>query len=183
MKIVVSLISGLHGGGGRGEVTYIYCDKLDMSLKELRSRRLSSLIARLSHYRVSQKKWYIKFGFLSQKCSVTKWCKIILTKCLCIWGVNFSKLNPIKMPLKRPRAKPVVKNLTARLALNFILLQMKHSDFRQYDRYWLCASNFHFKKEIFSYHPKAEPNGHWSFVGNLCSYCCQLVKGIHCWLN
>ena len=91
---------------------------------------------------------HIKFRFLSQKCSVTKWCKIILTKYLCIWGVNFRKLTPIKMLLKRTRDRRVVKNLTARLALVFILSQIKHSDF------W-HASNLLIKKSDIFILPKS----------------------------
>ena len=52
--------------------------------------------------------------------SVTKWHKIIYTECLSIFGVDSYKLNATRVPLNKTRAKRVVKNLTARLALVFI---------------------------------------------------------------
>ena len=106
--------------------------------KVLRLRPRVSLLT--GFYQVSQKNLYIRFIFFSQKHSVTKWGKLILTKCLSIWVVDFSKLSSIKMPLKRTRAKRVVKNLTSCLALVFILSWIKRSDFWQCDIYWLWSS-------------------------------------------
>ena len=57
------------------------------------------------------------------------------------------------MPMKRTRAKREVKNLSAHLALVFILSQIKLSDFCNYDRY------IPIKKVIFLYQTKTEPNG------------------------
>ena len=57
---------------------------------------------------------------------------------ICIWGVYFKKLKAIRIRLKKSRAKPVGKNLTARLALAYIWCQ--------YNMNWLCASNLPIKK-------------------------------------
>ena len=55
-----------------------------------------------------------------------------------------------------------MKNLTACLALVFILSQIKQSDFWQYDRYWVYASSAHIETVTFKFEQKLEPNGQWT---------------------
>ena len=79
-----------------------------------------------------------------------------------MWGVDSYKLKATRIPLKKTRAKRVVKNLTARLALVFLPSIIEQSDFWQSDRYWVYASNAPIETVIFIFEQKLEPNGQWT---------------------
>ena len=108
-----------------------------------------------------KKNYTKKLGFF-QKRYTTKWHEIIYTKCPTIWGVDFNKLKATRIPLKKTRAKRVVKNLTARLALVFLPSIIEQSAFWQFDRYWSYASNATSETVIYCFEPKLEPNGQWT---------------------